>query len=352
MRTICNIIILILAVCLPKAYGQPVTIINDDGTPLATRYCHNDISYPIKGQPAGGIFSGAGITQQDGRIYFNPVLASQGISVFPYATTIQYTVNNNTANRQLLIYKPVVISPPLKDTATCNGRFVLDAKTLYAGAYNYQWTPGQYLDRSDTSYTEGLITATQTFVLVAEDVTSGCTGSDTVIVNQSPVPVLTISNDTTILSRQKVQLWAEGAEEYLWQPSKWLDSDTIARPVTHPWAPISYMVIGSNAYGCRDTATVTIDIMETMFVPNAFSPNGDGINDVFKVENIGYQGIAAFRIFNRWGQLIYETLDGTKGWNGEYKGIPADAGTYYYFIKLNPLEGDGITFKGEVQLLR
>lgn len=320
---------------------------------LTTKFCYEDVSSPLAGNPSGGSFSGCGMQQQSGQWYFNPVAATQGVTVFPYQCTISYTVNNQTVSQAMLIYKPVKINPPLADSATCSGHFSLQAYTLYAGAYDYQWIPADPLERADTSKAKGFVQQTTTFVLTATDHTSGCTGSDTVTITRYPSPEVKVTPANTLIkSREMVVLQASGADRYNWQPSRWLSSDTTANPLARPEAPVTYLVIGTNEYGCTDSAEATIRINEQLLVPNAFSPNGDGLNDIFRVENIGYQHIEAFHVFNRWGERIYQTLDGARGWDGTQKGAEADAGNYYYYIKLGMLDGSSAVFKGEVLLVR
>jgi len=332
-------------------YAQNIS--HADGSALKTKFCYEDITYPLAGNPSGGSFSGCGIQQHNGQWYFNPVLATQGVTVFPYQCNISYTINNQTVSQAMLIYKPVKINPPLPDSATCSGHFSLVAQLLYAGAYDYQWTPAAPLERADTSTAKGFVQQTTTFVFIATDHTSGCSGSDTVTITRYSRPeVNVIPANALINARDEVQLQASGADFYYWQPSRWLSSDTLANPLANPQAPIIYQVIGTNEYGCTDSAEVTIKINEDLFVPNAFTPNGDGVNDRFRVENIGYQGIEAFHIFNRWGERIYQTLDGANGWDGTQHGRQADMGTYYYYIRLGMRNGSSAVFKGEVMLMR
>src|SRR5690606_10005604 len=137
-------------------------------------------------------------------------------TVFPISCNMTYTVAGSSTTVPLLIWKPVVITPPLEDSFTCNGYFFLHATTLYAGAYDYTWAPAAPLDLPDSPNTAGFITSTQTFVLTAVDHTSGCMGSDTVTIEKYPEPELSVSNDTTINARGAVQLFAEGATDYLW----------------------------------------------------------------------------------------------------------------------------------------
>ncbi len=332
------------------ASAQSITLA--DGSALPGQYCWENDNYALAGNPAGGTFSGCGVYESEGQWYFNPVVATQGVSVFPISCSITYTTGASSTTVPLLIWKPVVITPPLEDSTTCNGHFFLHATTLYAGAYDYTWTPSAPLDLPDSPNTAGFITTTQTFVLTAVDHTSGCMGSDTITITRHPQPELVVSNDTTINARGAVQLLAQGATTYLWTPARWLNNDTIPNPLAHPQAPITYQVVGFNEYGCSDTAEVHIDVREQLFLPNAFTPNGDGMNDVFRLENYGYQGVNAFMIFNRWGEKIFHTIDGTQGWDGTYKDKPADAGVYYYDIRLGLLDGTEQVLKGELTLIR
>lgn len=342
---------LLLLLFSSQILAQSIT--NGDGTPLTTQYCWKDENYEIKGQPVGGVFSGNGIFQHNGQWYFSPDSATKNITVFPVATTVTYTVNGTSAHVSLLVWKPVVFNSPQADSATCNGYFSLEAHMLYAGAYNYQWLPASPLVRSDTNVTSGFITQTQAFVIIAEDLTSGCTASDTIIINRSAIPEVKVASDTiTILPRERVILNASGADYYQWFPRMWLDNDAVPDPVASPHTPITYAVVGTNSEGCSDTSRIVININEALMVPNAFSPNGDGVNDVFKIENIGYQGIEEFRVFNRWGVPVFETHDGTKGWDGNCKGQSAEIGTYYYQIRLQMGDNKEKIYKGAVTLLR
>ena len=348
-------VLIITFLCI-NAIGNLVfsqTITNGDGSPIVTKYCYEDVPFTISGNPGGGNFSGCGMMQQNGQWLFNPVIAAQGVSIFPHQCSINYTVNNQTVSQSLLIYKPVQIYPPMNDTTTCDGNFRIIARTLYAGAYDYQWSPAGPLDRADTSVATGTVQLTTTFILTATDQTSGCQGSDTVTIIKSLNPqVFVTPENVAIKARQQIQLHASGAEHYYWRPSKYLDNDSIASPLASPQSPITYTVVGYNQYGCSDSAEVSISINDNLFLPNAFSPNGDGINDYFRIENFGYQGVEAFYVFNRWGEKIYQTMDGMKGWDGSVRDRQADAGIYYYYVRIAMPDGNSKAFKGELLLIR
>jgi len=332
---------------------QAQTILHADGSPFSTRHCYTNANQELKGDPAGGVFSGCGILQQNGQWLFNPAVATSGITTFPHQCTITYTVNNQTITRSTLIYKPVQIAPALKDSATCNGAFSLRANARYAGAYRFQWTPTAPLEYPNANATAGFITQTTRFTLTTTDVSNGCAAIDTVTITRNPVPNVTLLHDNiTIRSRDQVVLQANGAPYYRWLPAHWLDNPTSATPTASPQQSITYLVIGTNEQGCSDSATVTILVDDRLFVPNAFTPNNDGLNDVFRINNFGYRAVATMRIFNRWGQKVFETFDGTRGWDGTFNGRPADVGTYYYQIHLSMNDGSLNLLKGEVSLVR
>lgn len=344
---------MLLVLMSSVAFAQ-VNITNGNGTALAQRYCYNDTNYLLAGTPSGGIFNGCGILERNGQWYFNPVAATRDISVFPYQCRLTYTTTDGqSASLNLLIDKPVLIHPPMSDIGLCADTFLLQAKMLYAGAYDYSWSPSAFLERPDTSITKGSVRQTTNFVLTATDRVSGCKGRDTVTVTRYPVPVLNVTPPAaSVYSRGSVQLQASGAEYYEWSPSAGLSHPAIANPVASPESSVKYTVVGYNQFSCSDTAEVYIEVNETLALPNAFTPNGDGRNDFFTVRNIGYQGVHSFRIFDRWGRMIFETKDAVRGWDGTIKGLPAAQGVYFYEIRLALREGTTKLFKGEVTLIR
>jgi len=160
--------------------------------------------------------------------------------------------------------------------------------------------------------------------------------------------------EATIAYGDSIQLNATGADLYHWWPSGPLDSAVIANPWARPFEPTVFTVLGINRYGCWDSGFVNIKIDYAMpdLIPNAFSPNGDGLNDVFRIEGITYQKVVVFQVFNRYGQLIFSTTNPDTGWDGKFKGKDCDAGVYYYLVRLVYPDGRERILKGDVQLIR
>ncbi len=174
-------------------------------------------------------------------------------------------------------------------------------------------------------------------------------------------PLVSVAARSLILRQgESVQLTASGSKKYLWTPSIGLDNKTSATPIANPIKPTTYIVQGFDSIGCVASDTVTIDVVETAFVPAMFTPNGDGNNDEFKILGLTYGDEFQFTIFNREGVTVYESNEVVKatsqGWNGNNDGTPQPSGLYYWKIigKQNdgqPLRLNGKT-KGSVLLVR
>jgi gliding motility-associated-like protein len=180
---------------------------------------------------------------------------------------------------------------------------------------------------------------------------------DTMMVNAKvkALPIVKIINeDTRIKYGQNLQLLVSGAYHYSWYPISTLTNPNIINPWASPSEPTRYYVHGIAENGCRniDSVFVDIDYRDNLFIPSAFTPNGDGKNDVFRVANITFQRLMEFRVFNRWGQEIYSTTDHKKGWDGSWRGVPQDMGVYQYLIRVAYPDGLVESYKGNVTLVR
>lgn len=190
------------------------------------------------------------------------------------------------------------------------------------------------------------------YVLVTNSV--GCKDTLKADITVNPLPVIeSFPEDTTIAYGKSAQLYVTGGEIYTWYPGSTLNDSYSPMPLATPRETTYYEVIGTNEFGCRstDTSIVRINFRSEVFMPNAFSPNGDGVNDVFKIENLKFQKVLEFRVFDRWGNQMYESTD-TKGWDGAYKGKKANPDVYYYIIRLGYADEMVETYKGDVTLIR
>lgn len=187
----------------------------------------------------------------------------------------------------------------------------------------------------------------------------GCTSVATAEVRLQPVVELTdVTADKYIVNfGDSVQLHARGALYYIWTPlNGTVRNPYISDPYVRPKDAITvYTVNGMNEWGCHDSEVVTIQVIfdEEETIPNAFTPNGDGLNDVFRIGRMKYKKLIDFTIYDRWGQEVYHNpWDPNHGWDGTYRGIAQDIGTYYYSITIESASGKLRYYKGDVTLIR
>lgn len=191
------------------------------------------------------------------------------------------------------------------------------------------------------------------YVLITDD--QGCRDTLRSLLHVNPLPDIVVQpQDTIIKYGEGLTLYATGGENYNWTPAGTLSDPSSGSPYASPIKSTDYIVTGTSSKGClaSDTAHVIIDFRTPLLVPNAFSPNGDGLNDVFKIAHLTSQKVLAFQVYDRWGNLIFETQDRDKGWDGTYKNKPANADVYQYYIKLAYPDNYIEEFKGDVTLVR
>lgn len=254
---------------------------------------------------------------------------------------------------------PVINLQPRDVTMCASDSADLNA---YAGPpgtnYIYNWSPPDYLrdDYSPNNKFFGPVGEYKKIITVNTPV-ANCTSKDSMFIHvmppfsfQSVSPV-----DTTILYGDTIRLNSEStAVMWLWTPGTYLDDPLLKNPLARPLESMTYHLVGYDENGCRDTAEVHINVEygTKVGVPNAFSPNGDGLNDEFKIANVFFEKLVEFKVWNRYGQLVFETKDPKKGWDGTIKGQPGEMDAYFYMIQVAMPDGTPKTFKGDVTLIR
>ena len=166
---------------------------------------------------------------------------------------------------------------------------------------------------------------------------------------------ITASADQIIDIGQTVQLNVTGGgTQFQWTPPQWLNDPAVANPVSTPQDDITYVVRATNASGCFDTDTVFIKVrpVDSIYVPNGFTPNNDGLNDDFKpILGIRFT-LESFYVFNRWGQQVFFTKQKDLGWNGKIGGQEQGAGVYVWYLAAKDRAGNPVKMKGTVMLVR
>ena len=142
--------------------------------------------------------------------------------------------------------------------------------------------------------------------------------------------------------------------QYLWSPATGLSNSFSPNPVAVLQNNITYHVIATSPEGCIGTDSISITVFKeiAIHVPNAFTPNNDGLNDILKAIPVGIKEFKFFTIYDRWGKQVFTTTDYHKGWDGNNHGIGLAGGNYIWIAGAIDYKGQGIDRKGTVLLLR
>lgn len=182
------------------------------------------------------------------------------------------------------------------------------------------------------------------------------TGCDSIVTTNLIVkltPQIIAYSDTTIIIGSSVQLNASGGNSYFWSPDFQLNCVNCQNPIASPEITMDYVVTGY-IDGCNASDTITIIVSKPpifFYAPNSFTPNNDGINDIFYFYG---EGIKEFevQIFDRWGELLFESIDIDQGWNGIYKGKEVQMDVYVYKVKLKSFENEYFREIGSINIIR
>lgn len=181
----------------------------------------------------------------------------------------------------------------------------------------------------------------------------GCDSTFSITIQINPNPEINIGNDTCINLGESIYIYATGANDYFWNNG--INNSIIS---VSPTVTTTYFVQGINDDLCSGYDTITICINEYndssyFAIPSAFTPNGDGLNDLFRILIYHNIKIELMQIFNRWGELIYETTNSTDGWDGTFKERQQPLGSYVYYLRLRNTVNNRIEkYTGTVTLIR
>jgi gliding motility-associated-like protein len=231
----------------------------------------------------------------------------------------------------------VIVNPlPLADagafTQICAGTStVLQA----SGGNNYSWSPILGLSNPGISNPIASPLNTTTYTVIVSN-QFHCKASDTVTVIVLKIPLAFAGPDKKILEGQQVQLdGSTGGDvaSYFWTPAQFMNNPALLTPTVSPTSDITYTPHVQSGNGCgMSTDDVFVRVFKKIDIPNAFSPNGDGINDVWNINALASYPESTVKVFNRYGQIIYQSNGYSKPWDGSFNGSPLPFGTYYYII--------------------
>jgi gliding motility-associated-like protein len=273
----------------------------------------------------------------------------------PLVTTKYYLIATlgvcSKTDSLIVSVNPAPVAYAGKDSTICYGQSI---QLNGSGGLNYDWTPSTYL--SDSHVNEPVVMSPASTVTYSLKVTDslGCTSllNSSIIVSVTPPPKVFAGNDTAIVMNEPFQLNAidingSGFIQYIWSPSVGLNNAGLQNPFASLDRNMTYVLTAITQSGCQGTDEININVYKgpEIYVPNAFTPNNDGRNDILKAIPVGIKEFKYFIIYNRWGQRIFYTRDSSYGWDGKNKNLLLDAGAYVWIAEV-------ISRKGTVTLIK
>jgi gliding motility-associated-like protein len=287
----------------------------------------------------------------------------QSPSASPPGTTnyiVTGTDGNGCQNTDTVAVKIQFITTSAVD----NGGDICDDSTfqlLAYGAQTYLWKPAATLNNSAVANPFASPHATTIYTVLAWE--GSCPpDSHTVKVTVYPKPTVDAGGDVTIVAGSEVMLNATGTgvDKFLWSPITTLSCEDCSNPTANPMITTLYKVTAVSRYGCKNYDSVTVHVVcdkSQVFIPNTFTPNGDGENDIFFPRGEGIKKIKSLRVYNRWGEIVFEKNnieinDQVNGWDGTFKGAQLKPDTFVYLVE-GVCESDAVlTWKGDINLIR
>ena len=300
---------------------------------------------------------GAAIYDWTPSLYLDDSTLQEPICTPQFDITYTLTVNDSfgcsasdTVSVKVKMPFTIVADP---DITLCRN----DAAQLNAfGGNNYLWTPAEGLDNPYLPNPTASPAVTTTYIVNSTD--GVCfSSSDTVVVTVNQLPIIYAGADADLLYGSTYQLYGyTNGGTIEWSPSDFLSCTSCIDPiVNHLNTPMTYVLTATDSLGCRAEDAVHISLTcneDLVYVPNAFTPNGDNKNDIFRIRTYGLSEVKAFRVFNRWGEMVFETYDVSQGWDGTWQGQACTPAVFVYYLEGTCANGQEVLKKGNVTLIR
>jgi gliding motility-associated-like protein len=233
-----------------------------------------------------------------------------------------------------------------------------------AGAATYIWSPSIGLSSTTTSNPVASPVNTTIYRVIGYDGHNCYSDTAFITVAIGKYPTVSLGTDLTLAAGTqyplKTMITNGPISQWLWTPSTDLNCGTCPLPVANIKKDISYMVKVTTAYGCSANDTISIKVFcseSQVFIANGFTPDGDGINDVLTVRGTGIAMVKHFRIFNRWGVVVFERdnfppNNASYAWDGKVKGKEVPPDIFVYTAEVICENGNSFTYKGNISLIK
>ncbi|MBV9962127.1 MAG: PKD domain-containing protein, partial [Parafilimonas sp.] len=343
--------------------------------------CMNTLSHPLRIDPLPAVYAGIDsaiclgqnitLNATGANIYTwranetlscysctNPVADPSFNTTYYLTGTNNYgCINNDSVN--IKVVQPAKISINAPDTV-CRGNVIqLNA----SGEEVYQWEPSSLVTNSTDSTTSSTPQTTTIYSVIGRDMKGCFSDTATATVTVFSYPTLQLKDSNVIIeSGSEYHISPQGSEDitsWQWSPPSGISCLNCPDPVLKPVSNQTYTVVAKNIAGCSVEKHISITVLckgQNLFIPNTFSPNGDGMNDYFYPRGKGFS-VKSFRIFSRWGTIVYERTNfppnqQNYGWDGTYNGKTVTPDVYVFIAEILCDNGGIITTKGNITLLR
>jgi gliding motility-associated-like protein len=285
-------------------------------------------------------------------------------TISPEKDTVYHVVVENATGCKREADVPVKVSQPFQvavtDVEICEGG---RAQLQASGASHYSWSPATGLSDPNSANPVATPTVTTTYQVTGTGNDNCFTDTKDATVTIHTKPVINAGEDVELPVGSSIQIAATSSNDvsrFEWFPPAGLSCVDCLSPLATPKQTTSYILTATNQYGCISSDEVTIKMVcesGVVFLPNTFTPNGDGQNDIFYIRGKGINTVKSFRIYNRWGQLVFERSnfnieDSAYGWDGKAKGVLVAPDVFVYVAELVCDTNEPFTLKGNVMLLR
>jgi gliding motility-associated-like protein len=231
------------------------------------------------------------------------------------------------------------------------------------GADQYSWSPTTGLDHANIANPKARPLTSTLYTLVAKDNDNCFTQTASVFIKVNPIPTIDAGEDLSLPAGGSVQLKTTSSTDvnsWQWSPAYNLSCTNCSTPKAAPKRTTKYAVTVKNSGGCTNTDHVTVLVVcnnGNLFIPNTFSPNNDGNNDRFYPRGRGIAMIRSLRVFNRWGEVVFERVnfnanDAAAGWDGTHKGQQLSTDVFIYSCEVVCENNEVLPFTGDISLIR
>ena len=266
-------------------------------------------------------------------------------------------INDTTGCRDSLI-RELVVHPLPEITLTDDDNLCLgdSLQLLATGGLTYAWSPSVGLSNPNIANPVAKPDSTTDYTVLVTD-SNGCEKQGSLNLSVQQPPALSLPPDTTIIIGEIVDIltFANGNYTYTWTPSTGLSCTNCPSPSAQPLVSTTYTVLVKDENDCFEVEyRFTIDVTEaySLDLPSAFTPNGDGINDLLFIQGWGIKELLEFKVFNRWGQVVFESRDINQGWDGTFRGEDQNMDTYTYIVRVKSYDDRELSKTGYISLMR